>query len=943
MVDLIILIFTSILNFFLGILVFVRNRKNIVNTIFLGFIISVLVWILSNYLVDKSYTYNSAFFWTKMTFIGSYFIPAFLLFFTIVFPLRREIKKLNRFLIFVPALTFTLLMLSNLIVKGVEDINIHPIVPIFGSFYYLFVLYFLIYIILSFIYLIKSYKYSIGIQKIQLRYLFFGLLISVFFGITTNLLLPLLGNSRFSNYGSYATIFFIVFTVYAIIRHRLLDIRLIILRTITYSLVVLLISAAVVGLTLLLPQALGIDTTTKTIIAIAVSIFIVLVLDPLKKGIAQATDKIFFKAKVDFQKLLADLGEIINREIDLDVLLYSLSHKLEKELKIKNASIYIAGVAGGAFFKRKGRVDKKGHKIEEGEMGLAEMDGEELASRLAHNNPLIKYMNQERRVIVLEGLERKIEDTQEEKVRKVLEDSKAQLDKLDAAVVAPVVVGHNLNAVMVLGPKLSGDPFGSEDINLLELIGPQLASALDKSRLYDEVKQFSERLKKEIAIATEDLRATNVQLQERNRFLSAMQKVTSLITRTLDFQKVTQSIVNSISGELGYLGGILLFLGQDKHKLFPEAVTQTKMTAEVLKFLPKPINEYWGDYRKDNTRSIKAMKTGKVQIGDKFAPFISPPVPEELCHKIQEIMGIKTVIAVPIFSENEVVGAIDFILNKDPGELKETDLSMMKALANQTGIVARNIELYRQLTESNKELGEANRHLKQLDQAKSEFVSIASHQLRTPMAGIMGYLSMILQGDFGKVPGQLKKILDSLLDESQRMIRLINVFLNVSRIEAGRLTLGKQETQIEEIIEKSVGVVKKMASDKKLVLEFKKPAKPMPKIMMDRDKIGDVVTNLIDNAIKYTDAGKITVSVNKEDNRLRISIQDTGIGIEPQEAKDLFNKFVRGYGIAQIHPDGSGLGLYVARRVTEAHGGRIWVESAGKGKGSNFQFTLPLK
>ncbi|MFA6098612.1 MAG: ATP-binding protein [Patescibacteria group bacterium] len=627
----------------------------------------------------------------------------------------------------------------------------------------------------------------------------------------------------------------------------------------------------------------------------------------------------------------------------MDTLLYALSRKLEVSLKIKNASIYLSGVAGGAFYKRKGNLDEKGKRIvdENGnDMDLAAR--QDLHNKIPHKSPLIAYLKKENETIVLEALERKIEDTQVEAERKKLEASKTALDALDSAVVAPVMVGNNLNAILVLGPKLSGDPFGSEDLDLLKLIGPQLASALEKSRLYEEARQFTERLKKEVALATEGLRSTNIQLQEHNRFLSALQKVTNLITRTLDFKKVTQAITDSISSELGYLGGILLFLGKDRHKLFPDAITRSKQIDEMLKMLPKPMNEYYGDFKEDSTRSIKAIKHGKVQIGTDLSEFISPPVPPEIVKQIQAKLNIKAVIAVPIYSEEGIVGVIDFLLDRDPGGLKETDLSMMKALCNQTGIVYRNIELYHQLQGTNKELAEANVHLQQLDQAKSEFVSIASHQLRTPMTGIMGYLSMVLQEDFGKVPKEQKKVLQNLLDESQRMIRLINLFLNVTKIESGKMELNRMPLRIEDIIANIMKVVQKSADDKKLKLSYKKEPKLLPKIMADADKFGDVVMNLTDNAIKYTDKGSVTLSTKQEGEFIHFIVADTGRGIPQHEANKLFTKFVRGFGIAQVNPDGSGLGLYVARRLAEAHGGKIWVESKGLGKGSAFHVTVPI-
>lgn len=854
--------------------------------------------------------------------------------------LNGRLGKKKILIFFLSIIIFIVPFIDGLIIKEIIFENqsfifkTGPIFEIYSVFLFIIIIY-------LFYKIVHEYKKSVGLRKQQIGYILAGLFIYTSTTVLLGLVLPSLKITPVVPFDAQSSFFWVALTAYAIIKHRFLDIRLIVLRTITYSLVVLIISAAVVSLSLLLPEYLSVNTETKFVIAIATSIFIVLIVEPLKRWIGKLTDQVFFKARIDYTKLLADLSEVINREIDLDVLLSSLAHKLEKELKIKNASIYIAGVAGGAFFKRKGRVNKEGQKIEEEQMAYDETDQEELASRLAHNNPLIEYINQERMVIVLEGLERKIEDTQDEQERKKLEASKSELDKLDAAVVAPVLVGNNLNGVMVLGPKLSGDPFGSEDINLLDLIGPQLASALDKSRLYDEIKQFSERLKKEVAMATEDLRNVNVQMQERNRFLSALQSITNLITRTLDYKKVTQAIADSIYHELGYVGGILLFLHENRHKIFPDAVTQSPLTKQLINLLPKPLTEYWGDFRKDDTRSIRAIKKGEVQIGKKLSDFLSPPVPAEICEVIQNKGGVKAIIAVPVYSETEVVGVIDFLLPRDPGTMRSTDLSIMKAVANQAGIVYRNIDLYRKLQQSNLELAEANKYLQQLDQAKSEFVSIASHQLRTPMSGIMGYLSMMLDGDFGKVPAKHRVVLANLLQASQRMIQMINLFLDVSKIESGKLILEPKPNHIEDTIIRDIEVLKKIADNKGLTLKFVSPKKPLPMVMLD-ERFFDVLSNLIDNSIKYTDDGGVTVKAEADGKYVTVSVHDTGRGINPEEVKGLFKKFVRGSGMAQVNPDGSGLGLYVAKRITEAHGGKIWMESKGLGKGSTFYVQLPI-
>ncbi|MCH7492901.1 hypothetical protein IID19_04945, partial [Patescibacteria group bacterium] len=929
----------------LGWIVFIKNRKSITNRTFFYFSIISILWNLSNFLVYQFDAVSISFWFIKINMFFAVWYSYFLFQFLYIFPKSRvKFTRLFKVIILISIIT-SLMALTPLILKEIGELTPDgqiskiingPAIPLFGMVTAGL-------IIAAIIVLVKKIRRSKNIVKLQLLYVLIGTSITFTSYLIFNFLLPaIFNNPSFIQFGSVFTLPLILMTSYAIIRHRLLDIRLIILRTVTYSIVVLVVSVTVVGLALLLPEFLTASNTTRIFIAVAASIFIVLVLDPLKKMIARLTDNLFFKASIDFQKLRTKLSEVINREIDLDILLFNMSKILEKDLKIKNVSIFLATKTGGAFYRRKGHVDKQGKKISEKDQQDTEIQSQDIDDRIAHINPLIKYLKNTKDIIVLEGLERKIEDTQDESKRKELELSKEALDNLDSSVVAPVIVGNSLNAIMILGPKLSGDPYGSEELHLLQLIGPQLASALDKSRLYEEAQQFAERLKKEVAVATEDLRSVNAQLQERNQFLSALQKITRLITQTLDFKKVTQSIADSIATELGYLGGIVLFLGKDRHKLFPDAITQVPITEKVLKLLPKPFTDYYGDFQKDNNRSIKAIKEGKVQIGSSLSEFISPAVPPKFCDAIQKLVGLKTIVAVPVYSEGEVIGVIDFLLKSDPGSLKETDLATMRALANQTGIVYRNIQLYRQLQSSNKDLGEANKHLQQLDQAKSDFVSITSHQLRTPMTGIMGYLSMILQGDFGKIPKEQKKVMEGLLEESQRMIRLINLFLNVSKIESGKLQLNLEPIALEPIIEKVITMVQNASKDKKLKFEYKKPKAALPVIMGDKDKLGDIILNLTDNAIKYTDRGSVIVTSEVDGKFVHIKVKDTGRGIDPEEAKKLFSKFVRGFGIAQVHPDGSGLGLYVARRLTEAHHGKIWVESAGAGKGSTFHVQIPI-
>lgn len=240
-----------------------------------------------------------------------------------------------------------------------------------------------------------------------------------------------------------------------------------------------------------------------------------------------------------------------------------------------------------------------------------------------------------------------------------------------------------------------------------------------------------------------------------------------------------------------------------------------------------------------------------------------------------------------------------------------------------------------------KNLAQANSRLQKLDKTKSEFLSIASHQLRTPISGIKGYLSMILEGDFGKVEDKPKEILQSIYDNTERLNGLVNDFLDVSRIERGKLVMERQPTDMAEMIESVVMNYKPVVQAKGIKMEYEAPKVAIPKINIDPNKLRQVVLNLVDNAIKYTHEGSIHVSLTGYDDHLRVCVKDTGVGLEPGDVKRLFKPFVRTSDASKSNATGSGLGLYVAKKIVQYHGGKVWAESEGKGKGSMFSMEVP--
>jgi len=230
---------------------------------------------------------------------------------------------------------------------------------------------------------------------------------------------------------------------------------------------------------------------------------------------------------------------------------------------------------------------------------------------------------------------------------------------------------------------------------------------------------------------------------------------------------------------------------------------------------------------------------------------------------------------------------------------------------------------------------------KMIERMKSEFVSIAAHQLRTPLSAIKWTLKMILDGDLGEVPKEQREFLEKTYQSNERIINLINDLLNVSRIEEGRYLYKPILTDFIPILDSLIDSYKEEIKKKNLKLKLKKPQK-LPKVKVDVEKISLAIQNLLENAIRYNkESGEIEINLKEKGKEIEFSIRDTGIGIPKDQQNRVFTKFFRGYNAIKMETEGSGLGLFITKNIIEAHGGKIWFESE-EGKGTTFYFTLPI-
>ena len=253
-----------------------------------------------------------------------------------------------------------------------------------------------------------------------------------------------------------------------------------------------------------------------------------------------------------------------------------------------------------------------------------------------------------------------------------------------------------------------------------------------------------------------------------------------------------------------------------------------------------------------------------------------------------------------------------------------------------------NITLQQRIEEATKELQTANTRLKELDKSKDEFISMASHQLRTPLTAIKGYLSLVLEGDIGPVTENEKKMIKRAFDSAQKMVYLIADLLNVSRLQSGKLIIESKPTNLAEVVEGEVAQLQETAQNRKIRLDYQKPAS-FPMLIIDENKTRQVIMNFLDNAIYYTPAGgTVTAAVQVNGQNVDFTVTDTGMGVPKEVQAHLFAKFYRADNARKMRPDGTGLGLFMAKKVIDAQGGTILFQSE-EGKGSTFGFRFPLK
>jgi len=428
----------------------------------------------------------------------------------------------------------------------------------------------------------------------------------------------------------------------------------------------------------------------------------------------------------------------------------------------------------------------------------------------------------------------------------------------------------------------------------------------------DKVEEYSRTLEQKVEARTQDLARS---IEE----LKALGDVSHAVSSTLDLQTVLATIVAHAAKLSEAEAGALYEFDQTIHEF------RLRATHQLSEKLIQKIQE----------SKVRLSKTIVGRAGVSRAPVQVPEIQDEpalplLLAAKQD--GYRAMLAVPLLREDKLIGAL-VVLRKAPGQFRKETVHLLENLATHSALAIHNARLFREIEEKGCQLEIAGKH-------KSEFLANMSHELRTPLNAILGYTQLILDGIYGDVPEKIREVLERLEKNGVHLLRLINDVLDLSKIEAGRLSLSLNDYSMEELVQTVLPAVEFLAAEKNLALKVTVP-RGLPPGRGDGKRIAQVFLNLIGNAVKFTEEGEVRVNVVTSEGMFLVSVSDTGPGLSEADQQKIFDKFNQADNSTTRKKGGTGLGLSIAKHITEMHGGRIWVESK-LGKGSTFRFTVPL-
>jgi signal transduction histidine kinase len=437
--------------------------------------------------------------------------------------------------------------------------------------------------------------------------------------------------------------------------------------------------------------------------------------------------------------------------------------------------------------------------------------------------------------------------------------------------------------------------------------------------LADQFNDMAGRLQESYADLEKKVEQRTHELGQSVAELRALGEVSQAVNSTLDLQEVLTTIVS-------------------------KAVQLSETDAGAIYDYDETKNEFGlrSTYGMDD-ELIAAFKERHVRIGDagigqaasQRAPLQIADVQNEPPSDNLDVVlraGYRAILIVPLLGAERIVGAL-VVRRKTPGEFPKQTIDLLQTFAAQSVLAIQNARLFHEIEDKSRQLAEASQH-------KSQFLANMSHELRTPLNAILGYTELILDDIYGETPAKMRGVLDRVQKNGKHLLGLINDVLDLSKIEAGQLSLSLSDYSLKNVVQTVFSAIEPLATEKQIALKIDL-GQELPQGRGDERRLTQVLLNLVGNAIKFTDIGEVSIKGSSANGTFNVAVRDTGPGISTADQAKLFQEFQQADNSITKKKGGTGLGLAISRRIIEMHGGRIWVESS-PGNGSTFAFTLPV-
>lgn len=479
----------------------------------------------------------------------------------------------------------------------------------------------------------------------------------------------------------------------------------------------------------------------------------------------------------------------------------------------------------------------------------------------------------------------------------------------DSIQVSPLTEASGVNNINLVQPlTVRGETIGQLAISNADGVTPEAA-------------QLAEQIAERVSEQLERLRLTE-EIQKRAAELATVATVSTAASTVLNPDELLQQVVD-LTKERFKLHHVQVYLADDAWNTLLLAAGSGEIGKQMVvsgSTIPMENNDMLVSRV---TRERKAL--------------ISNDVRKEISFQVNPLLlDSRSEMAIPMVAGDKVLGVFD-VHSVNLNHFSEEDANIYTTLASQVAVSLQNARLYA-------EQAATVAQLRELDRLKSSFLANMSHELRTPLNSILGFSDVMLEELDGPLTENMQNDLGLIQKNGQHLLHLINDVLDMAKIESGKMNLNIEAFNLQEIIEEVTSITSPMASERNLALFIERDSDHEVKINADKIRIRQVMINLINNAIKFTEQGKISIRAAREDNHVLISVKDTGIGIPHDHLEAVFQEFTQVDTSTTRKVGGTGLGLPISRRLIEMHGGRLWAESSGiNGEGSIFYVFLPIE